>query len=188
MSVNLRSKTRKTKSVLPLAAAHESMAPPLNTSYSKTRVVRRVGVVSTLAFGSLFFAACSSDDSNSKAETAVSEALTDVSSAANSVSDAVDSAVDTVTDGTGDEGMAKDLGNQVAQALGASSTGGEPVMASINEAVKVVTEPNKVTGLEDTDNDGKDDDAKFTIETNSGDDKACVQSQNGTWEVTDDEC
>ena len=160
-------------------------------SRGSRRSLRRVGLASTLAIGSLFFAACSSDDSTSTdAQAAVSDAVSDVSDAADDAAGAVSEAADSIVADSvnGDEGLAKNLAVQIVATLSASTTGGEPVMASIDEAVKVVTEPNKVTGLEDADNDGKDDDAKFTVETNSGDDKACVQSQNGVWEVTDDEC
>ncbi len=143
------------------------------------RRIRRAGLVSALCLGSLLVAGCSSDDDTSGSDVgaAVSDAVSDVSGA-----------VDSVTDGTNDEGVAKDLGEQVAERLRTSPTAGEPEMTSINDAITVVVAPNKVTGLEDTDSDGKDDDAKFTIESESGDDKACVQSQDGAWEVTDDEC
>ena len=148
-----------------------------------SRRIRRAGLVSLLCVGSLLAAGCSSDDDvdGSDAGVIVSDAVTDVSGA-------LDSVADSVTDGSGDEGTAMDLAEQVAERLRTSPTAGEPMMTSINDAITVVVAPNEVTGLEDSDNDGKDDDAKFTVETNSGDDKACVQSQNSVWEVTDDEC
>ena len=140
--------------------------------------------------------ACSDDNDNTAASdvsSAVSDAVADASSAADSVvadvSEAADSAVDSVADDNADEGSAKDLAMRVKAKLDTMSDAGEPIITNINNATSdIVTAPNAVTGLDDSDNDGKDDDAKFTIETNGGDDKACVQSQNAVWEVTDDEC
>lgn len=144
----------------------------------------------------LGLAACGDDNDDTTASdvsSAVSDAVADASNAADSVvadvSEAADSAVDSIADDNADEGSAMDLAAQVKAKLDTSATPGEPVITDINAATTgIVTDPNKVTGLDDGDNDGKDDDAKFTIETNGGDDKACVQSQNGVWEVTDDEC
>ena len=130
-------------------------------------------------------AACSSDEKNDTA----SDVSIAVDSAIADLSEAADSAVDSIADDNADEGSAKDLAQQVKAKLDSMSEPGEPIIANINQATAtIVTEPNKVSGLDDGDNDGKDDDAKFTIETNGGNDKACVQSQDGAWEVTDDEC
>lgn len=142
-----------------------------------------------LAFG---VAACSSD-SNADVSSAVSDAVSDVSNAADTVvsnvSEAADSAIDSPADNTSAEGLAKGLATQVKAKLDGMASPGEPLISSINDATAgIVKDPNKVTGLDDGNNDGKDDDAKFTIETSGGDDKACVQSQNGVWEITDDEC
>ena len=133
----------------------------------------------------LGLAACSSNDKNDTA----SEISNAVDSAVADVSAAADSAVDSIADDSADEGSAKDLAQQVKAKLDTMSQPGEPIIKNINDATAtIVTGPNKVTGIDDTDNDGKDDDAKFTIETNGGDDKACIQSKNGAWQITDDEC
>lgn len=146
------------------------------------RAITSALLVLVLPFG---LVACSDDDDTDTASdisAAVTEAVSDVSEAA-------DSAVDSVADDNSDEGSALDLANQVKAKLDAMSEPGEPIITNINDATSgIITSPNEVSGLDDDDEDGKDDDAKFTIETNSGDDKACVQSQNGIWEVTDDEC
>ena len=62
----------------------------------------------------------------------------------------------------------------------------EPTVANFQEAAKALPTTAKMTGLDDSDGNGKDDDAKVTIE--SGSDKACLLSQNAKWEVTDNEC
>ena len=143
----------------------------------------------------MLLAACSSKDSNtisgSEVSAAANNAASDVGTAVSNAASDVGTAISNATDGSvsnADEGQAKDLGKQVVTALQGMSSPGEPLMANIAKATAVVMAPNKVTGLEDTDKDGKDDDAKFTIEANGGNDKACVQSQNGAWEVTDNEC
>ncbi len=119
----------------------------------------------------------------------MSDAAPDAGNAADSIVADVSGAVDSLAGDKMDEGQAKDLATQVKAKLDAMSSPGEPIITNINDATTgIVTDPNKVTGIDDGDNDGKDDDAKFTIETDGGDDKACVQSQDGVWEVTDDEC
>ena len=154
----------------------------MQTTYSSgRRTVKsrasRAGVVALLLGTAPFALAACGNKKNNKVETAITEAQR-----------SIDSVVDSVTDGTADEGSAKDLANQVLAKLQASPSPGEPLMTSINDAAQLVVAPNTVTGVSDDDSDGKDDDAKFTVETNGGNDKACVQSQNGAWEVTDDEC
>lgn len=165
------------------------MKTPRIPGHRTKKLIQSSALVFVLAFG---VAACSSAD---KADTssAVSDAVADVSSAADtlvsSVSDAVDSAIDSSTDNASAEGVAKGLAMQVKANLDGMASPGEPLISSIDDATAgIVKDPNKVTGLDDSNSDGKDDDAKFTIETNGGDDKACVQSQNGVWEITDDEC
>lgn len=151
-----------------------------SASRSRRPVVRTVALLAAIAL-SFVTAGCGSDDD----DTAVDEIQTTVAA----VDSAIDSAVDSVVDDASDEGAARDLAAEIVTALSASATAGEPVMATINEvAVPIVSGRGEITGLDDGDDDGKDDDAKFTVETQGGDDKACVQSQNGTWEVTDDEC
>ncbi len=156
------------------------------------RVRRFLGTAALVIALPLSLVACSSDD-NADLSAAVSDAASDagnaVESAAADVSAAADSAVDSLADNNADEGPAKDLALQVKAKLDSMESPGEPLITNINEATAgIVTAPNKVTGVDDGDNDGKDDDAKFTIESDGGDDKACVQSQDGVWEVTDDEC
>ena len=131
-------------------------------------------------------AACSSD----KDETSTSEAISSAESTASSVADEVaDAGSDAVTpDSTvaGEEGPASGFASQMKTALEGMANGGEPTVANLQEASKLVEASATVTGLEDSDGNGKDDDAKVTIE--AGDDKACLQSQDARWEVTDDEC
>lgn len=151
--------------------------------------------VSLLLLFPLTAVACS-DDTNDSVETAAenvasdaSDALTDagdeLSSAASDAGNAIDSAV---SDNSAAEGQAKGLAMAMAASLTAMPGGGEATVANLEEAAKLVPSPGTVTGIEDSDGNGIDDDAKATIETNNGDDKACVQSQDGVWEVTDDEC
>ena len=164
-----------------------------------SRVQRRPRTRLAFASAALVFAlplalgACSKDDNKDTASdvsAAISDAATDASNAADSaVADISQAADSLVPDSKADEGIAKNLANQVKTKLDAMANPGEPIIKNINDATTgIVTAPNRVTGLDDSDNDGKDDDAKFTIETNGGKDKACVQSQNAKWEVTDDEC
>jgi uncharacterized phage infection (PIP) family protein YhgE len=151
---------------------------------------RLLAVASVAFFLAIPIAACTSDNNNaSEVSSAVSDAVADVSSAADSAAADASDAIDSVANDNADEGTAKDLANQVKAKLETMSSPGEPLVTNITEAAaEIVKAPNEVTGLDDSDNDGKDDDAKFTIEANNGDDKACVQSQNAVWEVTDDEC
>jgi hypothetical protein len=154
----------------------------------------RRNVLLTVVFSvSLVAAGCGSDDDNAGADSSVTEASTVIDSTVDSIGNVVDSTVDSVvnsaTDDSADEGKALDIGQEIVTALTASATVGEPAMATINEVVPAIASGRaEITGLDDGDNDGKDDDAKFTVETQGGNDKACVQSQDGTWEVTDDEC
>ena len=145
--------------------------------------IATIGACLLLAFP-LAAAACSSDTKDSVGE-AANNVGSDVSNAADNAGSAVD---DAVTEDTADEGSAKNNATAMAAALGAMPGGGEATVANLNEAAKLVPAPGKVTGIEDSDGDSMDDDAKATVETNNGDDKACVQSQNGKWEATDDEC
>jgi hypothetical protein len=85
------------------------------------------------------------------------------------------------------EGPALVAANQMIAQLRAMPDGGLPTVANFQSASTSLTGV-KLTGLDDSNNDGKDDDAKATVEANNGDDKACIQHQNGAWEVTDDEC
>ena len=134
-----------------------------------------------------------SKDTNDSIETAAENVASDASQAIDNAGQAIDSAVgdntgDSVASDTAAEGKAKGLAMAMAASLTAMPGGGEATVANLQEAAKLVPSPDKVTGIEDSDNNGIDDDAKATIEANNGDDKACVQSQNGVWEVTDDEC
>lgn len=130
-----------------------------------------------------------SSDDNAEVSAAVSDAASDAGDAVESAAADVSTAVDSMADDNADEGPARDLATQVKAKLDSMESPGEPLITNINEATAgIVSAPNAVTGLDDGDNDGKDDDAKFTIESEGGDDKACVQSQDGVWEVTDDEC
>jgi hypothetical protein len=139
--------------------------------------------------------ACS-DDTNDSIETAAANVGSDavaaagnageaLSSAASDAGNAIDSAV---SNDSRPEGQAKTLAMALATSLTAMPGGGEATITNLQEAAKLVPSPAKVTGIEDSDGNGIDDDAKATIETENGDDKACVQSQEGVWEVTDDEC
>ena len=120
--------------------------------------------------------------------TVLENAATDVSQAADDAGGAIADAADEV-DGdndAADEGSARDYAKQMQAMLSALPNGGEATVANLQEAAKLVPAPGQVTGIEDSDGDSKDDDAKATVEV--GDDKACVQSQDAVWEVTDDEC
>ncbi len=72
--------------------------------------------------------------------------------------------------------------------LVAMPDGGAPTLVNFQAAGAAAPAGIELTGLDDEDNDGTDDDAKATVEANGGEDKACLQHQDGTWEVTDDEC
>lgn len=129
-----------------------------------------------------------SKDTNDSVETAAANVASDASEAVDNAGDAIDSAVSDNTGDTAAEGKAKGYARAMAASLSAMPGGGEATVANLEEAAKLVPSPDKVTGIEDSDGNGIDDDAKATVEANNGDDKACVQSQEGVWEVTDDEC
>lgn len=129
-----------------------------------------------------------SKDTNDSIETAAANVASDASQAVDNAGQAIDSAVSDNTGAAAVEGKAKGYATAMAASLAAMPNGGEATVANLQEAAKLVPSPDKVTGIEDSDGNGIDDDAKATIETNDGNDKACVQSQNGVWEVTDDEC
>lgn len=134
-----------------------------------------------------------SDDTNDSVETAAANVASDASEALDDAGQAIDSVVsdnsgDSVANDTAAEGKAKGLAMAMAASLSSMTGGGEATVANLETAAKLVPAPDKVTGIEDSDGNGIDDDAKATVESESGDDKACVQSQNGVWEVTDDEC
>lgn len=129
-----------------------------------------------------------SKDTNDSIETAAADVASDASEAVVDAGQAIDSVVSDNSGDTAAEGKAKGLALAMAASLTSMAGGGEATVANLQEAAKTVPSPDKVTGIEDSDGNGIDDDAKATIETENGDDKACVQSQNGVWEVTDDEC
>ncbi len=161
----------------------------------KNSKTRHLAIASLLLLLPLSAAACS-DDTNDSVETAAGNVASDASDALDNAGDELSSAASdagnaidsVVSDGTGPEGQAKTLAMAMAANLTAMPGGGEATVANLEAAAKLVPSPDKVTGIEDSDGNGIDDDAKATIETNNGDDKACVQSQDGVWEVTDDEC
>jgi hypothetical protein len=129
-------------------------------------------------------AACGSDDD------AVGSAVTD---AASDVGGALDSTADSITDDETDdtgvaEGAARPAAEAMVVALMTMPDGGEPTIANLEAAMSSAPAGIQVTGVEDDDGDGTDDDAKATVEAEGGDDKACMQHQDGAWEVTDDEC
>jgi hypothetical protein len=145
---------------------------------------------------------CSKDTKDS-VETAAANIASDASEAIDNGVQAADSvigdgsmdstamdstAMDSSATNAAAEGKAKGLAMAMAASLTAMTGGGEATVANLDTAAKLVPAPDKVTGIEDSDGNGIDDDAKATVESNNGDDKACVQSQNGVWEVTDDEC
>jgi hypothetical protein len=148
-------------------------------------------ITATIAVLGLTYAVagCSSNDSN---DTVASAIITEVGSAVSDAGAAVSDAVSPDSEAAGDtaaagaEGAAKGFAVKMETELKAMPSGGEPTVANLNTAAAVLTGDAKMTGLEDTDNNGKDDDSKVTITV--GDDKACLQNQNAAWEVTDDEC
>jgi hypothetical protein len=155
-------------------------------------IKRRLFNASLLLILPLAAISCS-DDTNDSVETAAANIASDASDALDNAGQAIDSVVsdntgDSVANDTAAEGKAKGLAMAMAASLTAMPSGGEATVANLESAAKMVPSPDKVTGIEDSDGNGIDDDAKATVETENGDDKACVQSQNGVWEVTDDEC
>ena len=151
------------------------------------------GAVIAIIVLSMGSAACSSDKDETSTSEAISSAESTASSVADEVADAGSDAVTAVSDAVtpdstvaGAEGPAQGFALQMKTALEGMANGGEPTVANLQEASKLVEASATVTGLEDSDGNGKDDDAKVTIE--AGDDKACLQSQDARWEVTDDEC
>jgi hypothetical protein len=162
---------------------------------------RRILGASLLLLLPLTAISCSKD-TNDSVETAAANIASDASEAIDNGVQAADSvigdgvestamdttAMDSAATNSAAEGKAKGLAMAMAASLTAMSGGGEATVANLDTAAKLVPAPDKVTGIEDSDGNGIDDDAKATVETNNGDDKACVQSQNGVWEVTDDEC
>jgi hypothetical protein len=84
------------------------------------------------------------------------------------------------------EGPAKGYAMKMVTELQSMADGGQPTVANFTTAAATLGADAKMTGVEDTDNNGKDDDSKVTITVD--DDKACLQNQNAVWEVTDDEC
>jgi hypothetical protein len=84
------------------------------------------------------------------------------------------------------EGPAKGYAMKMVNELQSMADGGQPTVSNFTTAAATLGADAKMTGVEDTDNNGKDDDSKVTITVD--DDKACLQNQNAVWEVTDDEC
>jgi hypothetical protein len=166
-------------------------APNKNKSLRSRRSKLRFPALLTVIGFAFAGASCSSDDNNdtvagavvTEVGSAISDAGAAVSDAGASVSEAV--SPDTNVAGAA-EGPAKGLATKMATELKAMAGGGEPTVANFNAAAAALTGTAKMTGLEDTDNNGKDDDSKVTITVD--DDKACLQNQNAAWEVTDDEC
>ena len=119
----------------------------------------------------LLVGACGSSDNGSAADTL----------------DSVVNVADTST-GSGDAGPAREAADAMMAMLVAMPDGGAPTLANFQAVGASAPAGVELTGLDDGDNDGTDDDAKATVEANGGEDKACLQQQDGAWEVTDDEC
>jgi hypothetical protein len=148
--------------------------------------IKRLLTISVLPVLFAFGAASCSSDSKSAADVADSVVVT-VKDAVAEASDALtDSSVPQTVAGSGAEGAAKGYAMEMKTALEAMPGGGEPTVANLNAAMAPLAGKAEVSGLDDSDSNGKDDDAKVTVVV--GDDKACLQSQNAIWEVTDDEC
>jgi hypothetical protein len=130
--------------------------------------------------------ACGSDDT---ADSIGSDVTTLVETIDTTLTADTATPIDTVVDGeASDEGTAMEAAKTVMTSLMAMPDGGEPTVANFEAAAATLPAGVELTGLDDGDEDGRDDDAKATIEANNGEDKACVQQQDGMWEVTDDEC
>ncbi len=108
----------------------------------------------------------------------------------NGAADTLDSVVDVADSaaGSGDSGAAGEAATAMMAMLVAMPDGGAPTLANFQAAGAAAPAGIELTGLDDEDNDGTDDDAKATVEADGGEDKACLQQQDGAWEVTDDEC
>ncbi len=121
--------------------------------------------------------------SSDKRNTTVSQASTDIGDAAdnvgtvagnvaNNVGSVVDNATDSVAGANGDNGLSKGYAVAMVAALNAMPGSGAPTVDNLQTAAKLVPAPAKVTGIEDSNNDGTDDDAKATVESDGGNDKA----------------
>ena len=171
---------------VPNARAAQTSTSPLDSG--RSRLVGATLLSLTLAIG---VGACSKDKKVSASDVAASAESTASSLVDAAVSEAKSAASEAkraISDSTvvGAEGPAKGYALQMKTTLEAMSGGGEPTVANFQEAAKALPATAKMTGLDDSDGNGKDDDAKVTIE--SGSDKACLRSQNAKWEVTDNEC
>lgn len=151
---------------------------------------RRLAATSAITLAAFALAACGGDDSSD-----LGNAASTVSSAVGSAGSTARSAVENATDGnssatgsTRDEGPARESAEILVAALQALPDGGEPTVANLRQIAGSAPGGVRVTGIDDSDGNGRDDDAKATVEANTGEDKACMQHQNGAWEVTDDEC
>lgn len=87
----------------------------------------------------------------------------------------------------GSEGPVFTAAQAMKVKLQAMPDGGQPTIANFTSASAGMS-GTTLTSIDDKDGDGKDDDAKATVDASSSGDKACLQHQNGKWEVTDDEC
>lgn len=152
---------------------------------SSRRTSRALAVTAALLLPAATMA-CGSDDNDT-----ANNAISTVSSVASNAGSTASSALENATDGSTsnkDEGPANEIATAMVAALKALPDGGQPTVANLQAVARSAPSGVAVTGIEDKDNDGKDDDAKATVEANSGKDKACMQQQSGQWEVTDDEC
>jgi hypothetical protein len=155
-----------------------------------------IGAVSVITSFSLM-AACGSDTDNdgvgNDGTVDLGSVDTVLDATVNSIDPAI-SSVDTIAppasvdESNADEGTAMDSAMMVMASLQSMTDGGEPTVANFEAAAATLPAGVELTGLDDGDKDGRDDDAKATVEANGGEDKACVQQQDGVWEVTDDEC
>jgi hypothetical protein len=128
-------------------------------------------------------AACGSDDTNDGTDNNDTIGLDSAISTADTLAPSV-----SVADENADEGTAMDAATMAMESMMTMADGGEPTIANFDAAAAALPAGIELTGLDDDNEDGRDDDAKATVEANGGEDKACLQQQDGVWEVTDDEC
>ncbi len=83
-------------------------------------------------------------------------------------------------------GQAKGYALDMKMILVAMTNGGQPTIANLEEAHAAVAANALMSGLDDFDNDGDDDDGKVTLTVDT--DQACLAHQDSAWTVVDGKC
>jgi hypothetical protein len=89
-------------------------------------------------------------------------------------------------DPTASAGQARGYATDMKMALVATADGGQPTVANLEQASAALSDAGTLSGLDDADKNGTDDDAKVTITV--GTDQACLAYQNAAWAVVDGKC